>query len=134
AWLCAEGSLAGATLYYIINTARSGSSFMKIARLAFAAVSTLAIAAPVPALAQEAQEAAPDRNEAARPAPVPDDDFHGQAIYVTAPGLQRLALLAGTSVLTGTDLQRNLDGQVGEVLARLPGVSATSFAPGVSRP
>ena len=101
---------------------------MKIARLALAAVSTLALAAPA-----FAQDAAPDRTEPVRPV-APDDDFHGQTIYVTAPGLQRLELLAGTSVLTGTDLQRNLDGQIGEVLARLPGVSATSFAPGVSRP
>src|SRR5690606_37279269 len=43
-------------------------------------------------------------------------------------------MLAGTSVLDGQDLQRNSDGQIGEVLARLPGVSATSFSPGASRP
>jgi len=66
------------------------------------------------------------------------DDLHGRVastpIVVTAAGLKRLDLLAGTSVLDGTELQRNLDSQVGEVLAKLPGVSASGFAPGVSRP
>ncbi len=63
-----------------------------------------------------------------------NDDFHEHVIIVTAGGLQRLDMLAGTSVLEGEDLQRNLDGQIGEVLARVPGVSATSFSPGASRP
>src|SRR5690606_29598069 len=63
-----------------------------------------------------------------------NDDFHENVIVVTAGGLQRLDMLAGTSVIEGEDLQRNLDGQIGEVLARVPGVSATSFSPGASRP
>ena len=67
------------------------------------------------------------------------DDFHNRdsmsdTIVVTAAGLDRLDILAGTSVLEGNELQRNLDGQVGEVLAKLPGVTASGFAPGVSRP
>ncbi|MBS1240054.1 MAG: TonB-dependent receptor, partial [Proteobacteria bacterium] len=78
-----------------------------------------------PVLAQD--EPAPD--EDARPT----DDFHGE-IVVTAPGLRRLDVLAGTSVIEGTELQRNQAGQLGEVLAKLPGVSATSFSPGASRP
>ncbi|MXO87213.1 TonB-dependent receptor [Altererythrobacter aestuarii] len=61
------------------------------------------------------------------------DDFH-DTIVVTAAGLDRLDLLAGTSVLDGVELQRNLDSQVGEVLAKLPGVTASSFSPGASRP
>ena len=76
-----------------------------------------------PALAQEEQE------ENARPG----DDFHDELV-VSAPGLNRLDLLAGTSVVSGIALQRNLDGQIGEVLASLPGVSATGFSPGASRP
>lgn len=60
------------------------------------------------------------------------DDFHGE--IVVAAGLERLDVLAGTSVMQGTELLRNLDGQIGEVLAKLPGVSATSFSPGASRP
>ncbi|OJW64713.1 MAG: TonB-dependent receptor [Sphingomonadales bacterium 63-6] len=62
------------------------------------------------------------------------DDYHGE-ILVTAPGLARLDILAGTSVMSGTELQRNLGaGTLGDVLAKVPGVSSTSFAPGVSRP
>lgn len=53
---------------------------------------------------------------------------------VSAHGLKQLDLLAGTSVLTGDELQRNQSGQIGEVLAKLPGVSASGFAPGASRP
>lgn len=61
------------------------------------------------------------------------DDFHDQ-IIVTAAGLERLDIVAGTSVVGGIALQREMSGQVGEILAKLPGVSASSFAPGVSRP
>lgn len=69
-----------------------------------------------------------------------DDDLHDRRrdtsgqIIVTARGLDQLDVLAGTSVLEGEELQRNLSGPLGEVLAKLPGVSASSFAPGVSRP
>lgn len=80
----------------------------------------------------EADGAAKDTPEAK--AARPGDDYHGE-ILVTAPGLARLDMLAGTSVMDGTELQRNLGaGTLGDVLAKLPGVSSTSFAPGVSRP
>lgn len=67
------------------------------------------------------------------------DDFHNRAndgaiIVVSAPGVEDLDVLAGTSVLEGDELQRNLDGQVGEVLDEMPGVSTTGFTPGASRP
>jgi iron complex outermembrane receptor protein len=91
-----------------------------------AAATSLSLSTP--ALAQEAPSA-PEQ-----PQPDDDDDFHGEPIYVTAGGLQRLDMLAGTSVMEGEELQRNLDGQIGEVLTRIPGVSATSFSPGASRP
>jgi iron complex outermembrane recepter protein len=85
-----------------------------------------ALAIPVtPASAQDTTEAPA--------APRITDDYHGE-ILVRAGGLSRLDMLAGTSVVTGDELQRNLDGQIGEVLAKLPGVSATSFSPGASRP
>ncbi|WP_374407631.1 TonB-dependent receptor [Pelagerythrobacter sp.] len=74
-------------------------------------------------------------------APTSDsDDFHDRRvstsgeILVTAQGLEQLDVLAGTSVVEGDELQRNLDGQIGEVLLKVPGVSATSFSPGASRP
>ena len=55
-------------------------------------------------------------------------------IVVTAPFLRDLNVLAGTEVLTGSDLVRDMRPQLGETLTRLPGVSATSFSPGASRP
>jgi iron complex outermembrane recepter protein len=100
---------------------------MKTLRAALAAATCISLSAPA-----LAQDSGTDASEA--DTPVGDDDFHGTVIYVTAGGLERLDMLAGTSVLDGVDLQRNLDGQIGEVLAKLPGVSATSFSPGASRP
>ena len=68
----------------------------------------------------------------------PADDVHGGAsteIIITAPyNRDREAVLAGTSVLTGTALTRELRLTIGETLAHLPGVSATSFGPNASRP
>lgn len=43
-------------------------------------------------------------------------------------------LLASSASLQGDELVAQMRGQIGEMLARLPGVSATSFAPGASRP
>lgn len=79
----------------------------------------------VPAIAQESGE---------QPS---GDDFHGDAsaqIVVTASFIDELDLLAGTSTLTGTDLDQSIRAQIGDVLTALPGVSATSFTPGASRP
>ena len=62
-----------------------------------------------------------------------NDDFHN-VIYVSAAGLDRLDLVAGTSVVSGIALQRESSGQIGEILANLPGVESSGFAPGASRP
>ena len=43
-------------------------------------------------------------------------------------------VLAGTSLVTGEELTRDLRPSIGETLARQPGVSATSFGPSASRP
>ncbi|GGA56738.1 TonB-dependent receptor [Sphingomonas psychrolutea] len=43
-------------------------------------------------------------------------------------------VLSGTSVLRGAELTRSLRPTIGETLAKLPGVSATSFGPSASRP
>ncbi|AKM09043.1 TonB-dependent receptor [Croceicoccus naphthovorans] len=90
-------------------------------------VSTLALCT---ATAAHAQDAASPSKEAAGNA---DDDYH-DTIVVTAQGIGRIDFLAGTTVVGGTDLQRSLDGQIGEVLEGLPGVTASGFAPGASRP
>jgi iron complex outermembrane recepter protein len=55
-------------------------------------------------------------------------------IIVTAPFVRELDVLAGKSVLTGVDLARDIRPQIGDTLDDLPGVSATSFGPGASRP
>lgn len=62
---------------------------------------------------------------------------HGETsrdIIVTADFLDRLDVIGGQSVLTGDDLVQDLRGQIGETLTSQPGVSATSFTPGASRP
>ena len=94
--------------------------FLTTALLAFPAT---------PALAQETGSEQQTASERA------SDDFHNDdAIVVTAPYLERLDILAGTSVLTGDQLTKDLRGQIGDSLTSLPGVSSTSFAPGSSRP
>ncbi len=93
-------------------------------------VAALAAGIAVPAQAQTA---------AGSQSPV-RDDLHDRRvsadgeIVVTGIGLEQLDVLAGTSVLEGDELQRRMDGQLGEILTSLPGVSATSFSPGSSRP
>jgi iron complex outermembrane receptor protein len=73
-----------------------------------------------------------------QPAPAPQrGSVHGHGsdeIVVTGQLVRELDILAGTSVLDEEDLQRELRPQLGETLAKLPGVSATSFSPGASRP
>jgi iron complex outermembrane receptor protein len=97
----------------------------------------LAVGLSQPVLAQNAP---PDAERALAGEEQLDDDVHNRRvntageIVVTATGITELDILAGTSVLEGIELQRELDGQLGEVLAKLPGVSATGFSPGASRP
>lgn len=91
--------------------------------------STLLACAAVAAIAQPA--AAADN---------PGDqkgDHHelGSDIVVTAIyARDRADILAGTSVVAGDDLVRELRPTIGETLSRQAGVSATSFGPNASRP
>ena len=93
-------------------------------KLAIFLTSTTLLSAP--ALAQQAPAPAP--------APVPADRHVHDEIVVTGQYVRDLDLLAGTSVLDGAELQREIRPQIGDTLTRLPGVSATSFSPGASRP
>lgn len=67
-------------------------------------------------------------------APALAQDSGDDAIVVTAHRLTDVNLMAGSQEIEGDELDRVNAPQIGEVLARLPGVSATSFAPGASRP
>ena len=63
------------------------------------------------------------------------DDFHTDPeIIITAPYVRSLDILGNVSVVEGDELARDLRGQIGDSLTRQPGVSATSFTPGASRP
>ncbi len=107
--------------------------------LALAAViGAAAIAAPALAGTPQAEQ----QPAAGTPAGATiDDDVHNRHadaagnIIVSASGLKQLDLLAGTSVLEIRDIQRDMvTGQIGDLLTKVPGVSASSFAPGASRP
>ncbi len=82
----------------------------------------------------QAQDSAPSSPADSATRGNPDSDDLHDFIVVTAAGIDRLDVLAGTSVLEGSELLRNQSGQIGEMLADLPGVSSSGFAPGVSRP
>lgn len=88
----------------------------------------------------EEQQDSPTASETIVVEETGEDDFHNRridadgTIVVTAEGLREFDLLAGASVVSGDDLDENMDGQLGEVLTSLPGVTASGFAPGASRP
>jgi iron complex outermembrane receptor protein len=92
-----------------------------------------------------AEAAAPDAEAAAQQQPgaaaAVEDDVHNRQtdrignIIVSTSGVKELDVLAGTSVLEIREIQRDaVNGQIGDLLTKLPGVSSTSFAPGSSRP
>ncbi len=105
---------------------------------AAASLVSLSVALHAPARAQE--QPAPGPTDPQTDDPHQGDDLHDRRrdtagqIIVSAQGLRQLDVLAGTSILEGEALQRSLSGPIGEVLAKLPGVSASGFAPGASRP
>lgn len=83
----------------------------------------------VPAAAQTESHAERDAGSRSTVHGDPDAD-----VVITAPYVADLDLLAGTSVVSGDELVRDIRGQIGDTLTRVPGVSATSFSPGASRP
>lgn len=104
---------------------------MKIARFhVFAASMTaLSVALSVPAYAQQTGSTG-----ASAAAPQTDDFHSSEEIVVTAPYVERLDILSGTSAVSGDLLAEKTRAQLGDILSSLPGVSATSFSPGASRP
>jgi len=92
-------------------------------RLLCSAASTLALMLTAPAFAQDT---APQTG---------DDDYHtDQPIIVTAPYVRSLDILGNVSVMEGEKLAQDIRGQIGDSLTSQPGVSASSFSPGASRP
>jgi iron complex outermembrane recepter protein len=81
-------------------------------------LAAVALASLAPSIAH-AQDAAPGEE---------------QDIVVSAHALGDLGLMAGSVTLEGDALVRAAAPPIGELLASLPGVSATGFAPGASRP
>ena len=79
-----------------------------------------ALCLPLPAMAQEA--------------PPASEEPSGDEIIVTAHAMREMGIMAGSVELSGDQLVRMSAPQIGDMLARMPGVSATSFAPGSSRP
>jgi iron complex outermembrane receptor protein len=72
---------------------------------------------------------------AAAAAAIAADAAPTNEIIVTAPlSRSREDVIAGVSVLSGTELVQNLKPTIAETLARTPGVSASSFGPSASRP
>jgi iron complex outermembrane receptor protein len=58
-----------------------------------------------------------------------------QEVVVTAPlARTREDVIAGVSVISGTDLARDLKPTVADTLSHLPGVTSSSFGPSASRP
>ena len=111
--------------------------------LATAALTATPVAAQQPAEGEPSSEAEPlpEAEPSADAAPKPPEEAQDhvhetvdEAIIITAPGIRDLSLMAGTATLSGGDLVRDMRPQLGETLTRLPGVSATSFGPGASRP
>lgn len=101
-----------------------------------AGASLLVLAIATPAVAQSTfgglEAATTDQNAAGAAGPT---SSAAPEVIVTAPLQQsERDVLQGTSVLTGEALTRSLRPSIGETLARLPGVSATSFGPTASRP
>ncbi|PSJ42038.1 TonB-dependent receptor [Allosphingosinicella deserti] len=98
-------------------TLLAGTAAALVSQPAFAQTSNLA---PVAAPAQSS--------------PGSEQHEESQEIIVTGNYVRELSLLSGASVLTGTELLRDVRPQLGDTLARQAGVSSTSFSPGASRP
>ena len=115
----------------IESTPDEGPIAMKLSAALFVGAAFLAMPAVAQTVAEPASAPPADAGASEGQSPRHDDS---ENIVVTAPFLRELDLLAGKSVMTGEELQDEVRAQIGETLTSLPGVSATSFSPGSSRP
>lgn len=117
-------------ILYNIKRVKDRLSMTKLtSHLAVATVLSFAMVAS-PALAESENES----ESASASVSGPSTTVIGSKIIVSAQGLEELDFVSGQDVLEEDDIQENLSGQIGEVLAKVPGVSATTFSPGASRP
>ena len=101
-------------------------------RIAIATALSIGVSAS-PVFAETGQSPQQSSNTLRAVAPAEGEAVSGE-IIVSAEGLKELDFITGQDALDEEDIQENIDGQIGEVLEKLPGVSATSFTPGASRP
>jgi iron complex outermembrane receptor protein len=97
------------------------------------------VAAPAPAADPDNAAGAASADAGAQPTAATGRpaDYHAeesQEIVVTGYARNRADILSGSAVVSGDDLAREQRPTIGDTLARLPGVSATSFGPNASRP
>ncbi len=67
-------------------------------------------------------------------APPPDSHLEEIVVSGAYEGRKLGETILGTTILNQEDIQRQLDGSIGETLRRQPGISSTFFGPGASRP
>lgn len=97
---------------------------------------TLLGAVAAPLHAQAVADPAPTAQPIPGDATAAHGDTHVEDGSIVVTGVRRRAqdVLGGLSVLDEADLARALRPSIGETLAQLPGVSATSFGPAASAP
>ena len=102
-------------------------------------ISLIALTLPSVAASAEAPPAAA-ASEDIKTSPPPPDYHSGQenaSDQIVVTGIlqtNRQDALSGVGVLSGTELTQAIRPSIGETLAHVPGVSATSFGPSASRP
>jgi iron complex outermembrane receptor protein len=101
-------------------------------RIQLASALTLALSAT--AYGQDAPPTTPPDGGEAHQAPEPRSDL--EEIVVTAPGhaRSRFDVLQSTNVVTADELARQAAATLGDTLAEEPGIAATGFTTGASRP
>ena len=63
-----------------------------------------------------------------------NDRFEDTIIVTTSRDKRQIDEILATSILQGAELDSHTSSSLGDMLTSIPGVSSTSFAPGVSRP
>ncbi len=97
----------------------------------FLPLSLIALAATFPSQAQTPAPAAPHTHSHAADEPIQLENY---VVSATPFRRDQAELAATTHVLSGGALAQSIRGSLGETLADQPGISATSFGPGASRP